>query len=542
MRDRTVVIGLDGFAFLVVDRLVARGEMPVMARLMREGVRAPLRSTLMPNSFPGWSSCATGCNEGKHGIFMPLVRRADNFSMKAMDSTDIRVKTVWEVLSDRGRRSVVVNDPCSFPPQAIDGWVVSGMTTPDSAADWAHPRELKAELLREVPGYVVDVSLYGKPRARILQELTESAAERLRAALHLLRSRDWDLFWVTFTESDRVQHRFWADQQVDHPKHLPEFPDAVDGIYRQLDAAVGEIAAAMPAGARLFIVSDHGFGPFYCSFNATGWLLDMGYAAQRGARAQVKRALARMGMLDYTAALFNRMRRLVEPEARHGVDKMRDEAAAVNSGAIYSSLDWSRTRAYATLDGGIRLNLRGREPHGAVRPEDAGALAREIRGKLTTLKYPNGEPVFEKVLLAEEAFSGPMRERGPDIVMPVRWGAYRGPVRGQRYLTGRHRNSGEHAPYGVFVAWGDGIARSADVGEPRLMDVAPTVLYSLGEPPTVEMDGRALVEAFEPSFRTGRSTAPRGSSARSESPSDPALTADEEALVEERLRGLGYIE
>ena len=54
-----------------------------------------------------------------------FIRRADNFAMKAMDSTDVRMKTVWEVLSDRGRRSVVINDPCSYPPQPIDGWVVS---------------------------------------------------------------------------------------------------------------------------------------------------------------------------------------------------------------------------------------------------------------------------------------------------------------------------------------------------------------------------------------------------------------------------------
>ena len=76
MSERTLVIGLDGFTFSVVDRLVAAGRMPAIERLMREGVRAPLESTVMPNSFPGWTSCTTGCNEGKHGIFMPLVRRA----------------------------------------------------------------------------------------------------------------------------------------------------------------------------------------------------------------------------------------------------------------------------------------------------------------------------------------------------------------------------------------------------------------------------------------------------------------------------------
>jgi predicted AlkP superfamily phosphohydrolase/phosphomutase len=541
MSEHTVVVGLDGLTFSVVDRLVAAGELPTFARLLRDGVRAPLRSTIMPNSFPGWTSCATGCNEGKHGIFMPLVRRADNFSMKAMDSTDVREKTVWEVLSDRGRRSIVVNDPCSYPPQVIDGGVVSGMTTPDTATDWTYPAALRDELLAAVPGYVVDVNLYGKSRARILAELFESARERLRAALYLMRSREWDLFWVTFTESDRVQHRFWADQQPDHPHHDPEFPTAVDDMYRLLDSALAELVEAAPEGARIVVVSDHGFGPFYCFFNTTGWLIDNGYTVQTASRTTMKRALERFGLLEYATALYRRFRRLVEPAARHGIRKLRDEAEAVNSGPIYANVDWSRTTAYATLDGGVRINLRGREPHGVVAASEARGIAEEIKSKLSALRFPNGEPIFDTVCLADEAFDGPVADRGPDIVLPTRWGSYRGPTSGNPYLSDRHRNSGEHGRYGVFVAYGPGIRKGVALEEARLVDVAPTVLFSLGEQPTVEMDGRVLVEVFEPDAYSQWSVDPRGSSAKATYAGE-GLSADEEALVEERLRGLGYIE
>lgn len=542
MRERAVVIGLDGFTFSIVDRLVARGDMPVFARLMAEGVRAPLLSTVMPNSFPGWTSCATGCNEGKHGIFMPLVRRSDNFSMKAMDSTDIRMKTVWEVLGERGRKAVVINDPCSYPPQRIDGWVVSGMTTPSHSNDWTHPEALKAELLDAVPDYVVDVNLFGKPRADMLAELKRSAGERLSAALFLMESRDWDLFWVTFTESDRVQHRFWADSQPDHPHHEPEFPTAVDDMYRQLDAAVGALVDAMPSDARLFIASDHGFEPFYCMFDVTGWLIDHGYTAQRAAKAGIKRALASVGLLDEAAAVYRKLKNALEGEARYGAERMRDQADEANTGKAYLDVDWAATRAYATLDGGIRINLRGREPHGIVDPEHARSIASEIREKLLAERFPNGEPVFDTVAFADDVFSGPVSDRGPDLVIPVRTNAYKGSVKGHRHLTDRHRNSGEHARHGVFVAWGPGIVAGVDLGEPRLIDVAPTVLFSLGEAPTVEMDGRIILEIFDEATRVQHPRQPRGSSAKDASHFDAGLTADEEALVEERLRGLGYIE
>ncbi|MCC6744052.1 MAG: alkaline phosphatase family protein [Acidobacteria bacterium] len=542
MSERALVIGLDGFTFQVVDRLVAEGRMPVLERLMREGVRAPLESTVMPNSFPGWTSCTTGCNEGQHGIFMPLVRRADNFSMKAMDSTDVRRKTVWEILSDRGRRSIVVNDPCSYPPQHIDGWVVSGMTTPDAGVAWTHPAQLKAELLAEAPDYIVDVNLFGQTRGAILDELFESVDARLRAARWLLGTRDWDLAWITFTESDRVQHRFWADQQPDHPRHKPEFPTAVDEMYVRLDAAVGELVEAIPDGTRVFLVSDHGFAPYYCSFDVTGWLIANGFTAQRAGKSGMKKALASVGLLDEAVSVYRRFRRAVESEARHGVDRMRDVEDEAATGKSYADVDWSQTRAYATLDGGIRINVRGREPHGVVDRAYADRLAAEIRDRLAAERFPNGEPVFESVMLASDCFTGPYADRGPDIVIPPRTDAYSGSVASHRFLTDRHRNSGEHARYGVFVAWGRGVVPGARVASARLIDVAPTVLSSLGEPPTVEMDGRTLEEIFDAGVRSKLPAGPRGSSVKDEPGDGEGLSEDEEALVEERLRGLGYIE
>lgn len=56
------------------------------------------------------------------------------------------------------------------------------------------------------------------------------------------------------------------------------------------------------------------------------------------------------------------------------------------------------------------------------------------------------------------------------------------------------------------------------------------------------MDGRVLAELFDEVTRESRSADPLGSSAKDASSLDEGLSEDEEALVEERLRGLGYIE
>ena len=66
---RTLIVGIDGATWDVIDPLMAAGRMPNLARLVKEGARAPLNSTTPPMTLPSWSSMLTGTNPGKHGIF-----------------------------------------------------------------------------------------------------------------------------------------------------------------------------------------------------------------------------------------------------------------------------------------------------------------------------------------------------------------------------------------------------------------------------------------------------------------------------------------
>src|SRR5215475_9335248 len=106
---KTVIIGLDGATFDIIKPLQQAGRMPVLSRLMREGSAAPLRSTILPNSFPGWASCTTGTSEGMHGVFSPFIKNEGSYSVRAMSGRDIMTRPVWDLLSSEGGRSVVLN-------------------------------------------------------------------------------------------------------------------------------------------------------------------------------------------------------------------------------------------------------------------------------------------------------------------------------------------------------------------------------------------------------------------------------------------------
>jgi hypothetical protein len=62
----------------------------------------------------------------------------------------------------------------------------------------------------------------------------------------------------------------------------------------------------------------------------------------------------------------------------------------------------------------------------------------------------------------------------------------------------------EGAPDGVFILAGPGIRAGALIADPRLVDVAPTLLYALGLPVARDLDGRVLTGAFEASFLARR--------------------------------------
>src|SRR6185295_2853001 len=153
---KTVIIGLDGATFDIIKPLAQAGRLPILSRLMREGSFAPLRSTILPNSFPGWASCTTGTSEGMHGVFSPFIKNAGQYNVRAMSGRDIMTRPVWDILTAHGGRSIVLNVPTTYPPEPINGLMVTGMLTPGLGAGLTIPDSLKGELLGELPNYIIE--------------------------------------------------------------------------------------------------------------------------------------------------------------------------------------------------------------------------------------------------------------------------------------------------------------------------------------------------------------------------------------------------
>jgi hypothetical protein len=96
---------------------------------------------------------------------------------------------------------------------------------------------------------------------------------------------------------------------------------------------------------------------------------------------------------------------------------------------------------------------------------------------------------------------------------------------------------GTHRLQGVLLAAGPSFRAGREISGATLADITPTLLQVLGLPVPAYMDGRPLAEMLT----TGATTTTDDTTAERAETSMDGYDADEAALVEKRLRDLGYM-
>jgi len=538
-----MVIGLDGATFDLIEPLIAEGKLPTLARLVQSGARGRLRSTIPHHSGPAWASFATGMGPGKHGIFSFFQRNYGSYTYPPVNSRTLRGETLWQLVGRAGRRVGVMNVPGTFPPQPVNGFMITGMLSPRLEQAF-YPPELYKEVLQHSPGYSVEaIPLFDK--AAYLEQVKHSIEARKKATLYLLHQYPSDLFVVVFTELDRLQHFFWVDMDANHPVHSPSTPpdlsQAIEAGYVALDRAVQELLAAVGNDALVIIVSDHGFEGVYKLFYVNQWLAERGYLTFKSRRSgpavrYAKEMLQRLGLWK----LARRARGWIPK-----TDLLREDNLAYAVG-----IDWERTRAAFGPNLGINVNLRGREPKGVVAPgREFEELGERLKQELESYVDPEtGERVVDRVVRREEVYAGEAVDLAPDFrLLMAKSTKYRGQyayspgIGAAQPLAYPDKVYGNHAEYGILMACGPGVRGGIELDGARIVDVAPTILYALGLPIPQRMDGRPLAEIFDSTFERAHEGSDSVAEAALPTAGDTVFSEDEEQEVLDRLRSLGYL-
>ena len=275
--------------------------------------------------------------------------------MAVADSSAVHADRVWDHFSRAGRHVVVVGVPQTSPPVAVNGELVSCFLTPDTRTHpYTHPPQLRAEIESLVGTYRVDVRDFrSDDRDRILAQVYEMTEQRFTVCRHLLDTRPWEFFMMVEIGLDRMHHAFWRFFDERHPRHEPghRYGEAIRSYYAYLDEEIGELLERFDDDDTVIVVSDHGARPMLGAICVNEWLAGRGLPRARAAAGGRRSARWRSPRRPSTGTA-------PAPGAR------------------------------AATTAACALNLAGREPRGAVAPEEYEGLLSELAERLAQIPGP----------------------------------------------------------------------------------------------------------------------------------------------------------
>jgi len=526
---KVIVLGIDGAPWELIDRFTKNGSIPNIAELVRTGVSADLRSTIPPVTSPAWKCYSTGKNPGKLGAFWWTKVDFRERKLTFASSADFKSREYWDYVSDAGEFCVQINMPMTYPPPSrFNGVFVSGVPALEND-DYTYPRELKEELLRKHGWRITHESEYDVNPDKFIASVSQLIDRRFDLAEEYVERAG--LLHLTIFFIDDVQHYTWAQMKSGRGKHR----DAIETLWRQIDARIGQLRERAGPDHHFVIFSDHGFTDMKGALYINEWL---------GPRFIKKKAVVKMGKKSTTermltladrAHLTPVLRRFVPAERRKRFQEgRRDEE--LDRRVFF---EWDQTKVYGSSEGPVYINrtIVGDEEYDAIREE----LVRELEA----LVHPvTGERVVEKVYTKEEAYHGPHMDLAPDLVVLPTLGyeiAANVSDEGKVWSTvDDFHNSWTaiHRMEGILIIKGPEVREGARIEGAEIYDVAPTVLALKGYPVPDDMDGKVLVEAMREPDRY-RSVERTTGGDREEA--EHTFTEEEEAALQDRLRSLGYM-
>ncbi len=293
-----------------------------------------------------------------------------------------------------------------------------------------------------------------------IQQCLDMDNEREAMFLDALDKAPQGLIACVFDGTDRLQHTFWRDIDENHPARpessVLEGRNVIEDLYVRMDELVAKtVKKCGGEDTLLMVISDHGFGPFRMGIDLNRWLEENGY--------------------------------LVVDDAKRGEEHL-------------AGVDWSRTRAFAIGLAGIFINLKDKYEQGIVEPgPEADALRKQIADRLEALCDPaSGESAVKRVYISGQFYKGPYKDNAPDLIVGYRrgyrvsWEAAIGKTTKAVFQPNTKAWSGDHCVDPSLVPGIMFCSHNIIENNPRLIDIAPTVLKLFGIDVPEYMDGKAL--------------------------------------------------
>jgi predicted AlkP superfamily phosphohydrolase/phosphomutase len=523
-QKRVLFIGLDAGDTELIEQWCRAGLLPNIAQMRSRGIWARMQTTAEIMHVSAWPSIFTGTPPDEHGLYHAYVMQPGQQTPVRPRPDKSPVPFLWQLLSDQGKRCVIMDAFMTCPLQNFNGTQIVEWGT------WSWfweptilPAALEKEMQKKFGPYPAEdhsqIGMTPPPDPRgFHQRLIAAVAKKTQVVKWLMEREAWDFFLVVFGESHPAGHYFWHfhdPSYIAHPKEgAGVLQSALRDVYVALDKAVGDILQSVDDTTTVFLVSGDGMGPNYSGSHILNDLLTrMGLFnnLQGGERHPANGPSKAPGQVPKAKTdVLSAIRNMIPKSVRVAVSRAllpRHVNEKLSLRWKTAGISWQHTRTFLIENANesyIRINLKGREPQGIVEPgREYEELCEKLYQTLKGMSNPaNGKPAVCTVYKTDDIYHGPCRSHMPDII--VNWDddarvttelltEKYGLIRSERpgyavmpYYTGNHR------PNAFMLVVGPEIPQEKTLEQTSILDLAPTILTYFDIQPPDYMDGKIL--------------------------------------------------
>jgi len=350
-KNKLAIIGVDGATWEIINKLCRENKLPNIMKLMKRGTSADLMAkTSFLNPFANtssrgirspsaWTTIATGRDSRDHGIHdflktkIPGIRKYIPFRIpfttnigsvkgkislytQRFSSMDRNKLAIWDIVNLVGLRAGVINWWITWPPSALNGFMISDRFLEENATNAWYPSDIYESqpdrYLNECglaindilgdkwflggPKKTKETSLVNKQNNERFEEFYKDIRRDVyvyETACALLRKEiKPELFMLYFKATDTVGHLFWKYVDSTHfgidinKDENAIYRNIISGTYGTIDKWIGHIVELLGDDYVVIICSDHGMGPWNTKGGLLGgasyWPLNSGNHREKG--------------------------------------------------------------------------------------------------------------------------------------------------------------------------------------------------------------------------------------------------------------------
>ncbi len=492
------LIGIDAAPLWIIKENYKKYKMDGFARFFDEGILTELESTLPPMTGPSWPSMYTGVRPGVHGI-------PDFFTLKSNYTKEVAyydpeiIEPFWERLGKDGIRSLLITPAMAVRlPKSENVDMMTGFPLPPRFSSEEIRRAAKKYGFEGEPNIEKMIKSKEMSLAEASKRYVESIKKRGELAKHLMLRNNYELSFICFTETDRIQH---------FSLNLPEWKSYVLPLYQEISKFLEwTVENAEKEGARIMLVSDHGAQPIKSKFLMNAWLINNGYARlKQEIEEQNKKTGGNSSNLKYTVRekiIRSRLRKVYDKLPNMGKSVAKDvlgNLLVASSGEDYTRIhdfdfDMKRTVAFSSISNWTVCSIYindSRFDEGVVSVTKKRAIKNELIRKLMLVNDENGNKLMVRAFDADKYYEGTQMFIAPDVMVEIKKGYFIdvfGYLKsGGLFMKPEMAKRGDHTNEGIFgaISYGDGGRKTTKhpASNPSVYQINPTVLSYFGIPP-----------------------------------------------------------